>query len=131
MSTKPAKKKPRLTSSYHDSVPSFNHDYHDIHAREERLHKTGIGTMATTAAIRVGHKSDDHWNSSSSWIALDDTELALDPNGEWYDEAVDQHVMQEGRPSNLGLPGKLQKRRSQVSVSSKIFFSNQSSYLFS
>jgi hypothetical protein len=113
-------------------VPSFNHDYHNICAREEHLHKTGVGTAATTVTIRaMGHKSDDHWNSSSSWIALDDMELALDPNGEWYDKAVNQHIMEEGRPSNLELHGKPQKRRSQVSVSSKISCSNQSSYLFS
>ena len=121
-----ARKKPRPSAehAYHDFVPLASHDYHDVHVHEERLIKTGVSAITTPASACVLHKSDNHWNSSSSWVVLDDPEFALDPHdGEWYDEAVDQPVMQDNCPTVFELiTKKKRKERSKVSVCSMGLF---------
>jgi len=60
--------------------------------------------------------------AATSWEPLDDPELALDPDGQWYDQAVFGDVMQ---PSDdipwVALPKK--QKKSKVSVSILISFS--------
>ena len=64
--------------------------------------------------------SDRTWTTATSWEPLDDPELALDPNGEWYDEVVSGEVMEAGDNVPLfSLPSK--QKRSKVSVSNLIW----------
>ena len=75
-------------------------------------------TVWTAPAERSPHHaSDPTWTSATSWgEPLDDPELALDPNGDWYDEAVGGEVMQtDGDIPTVALLKK--QKRSKVSVS--------------
>ena len=70
------------------------------------------------------HASDHTLTTANSWEPLDDPELALDPNGEWYDKVVSGEVMEAGDDVPLvSLPSK--QKRSKVSVSNLIWL-----YLF-
>ena len=61
------------------------------------------------------HGSDPTWTAAMSWEPLDDPELALDPDGEWYDEAVFGDVMQPNdNIPRVALPKK--QKKSKVSV---------------
>lgn len=55
------------------------------------------------------------WANLQQWEPIDSSTYALDPgNGEWYDEALDQEVMDAPRPS--GIQARKKYRRSKVSV---------------
>jgi hypothetical protein len=120
MSTR-ARKKAKFdqAAGYHDSVPSATIDYNNVHLREERTRKVGISTVTAPQASRVVHMSDEDWKSTKSWVVLDDPNFALDPDGDWYDEAVEGPVMQQDHPS-AKIGGQVKKRiRSKVSVGLK------------
>ena len=62
------------------------------------------------------HASDPTWTAATSWEPLDDPELALDPNSDWYDEVVGGEVMEMNE--NIPTVALLKKqKRSKVSVS--------------
>lgn len=116
-STRPTKKlRFSQASSYHDFVPSVHKDYHDVHMREGRLLNVG-GAAIPAPVLRVVQRSDDVWKSTESWTPVDDPEFALDPDGAWYDETVEQPVMQEGRPGIDGSSQRSKKLKSKVSIS--------------
>jgi hypothetical protein len=101
--------------SYHETIPFLN-DFHAVHAREGRLNY-----CARTAPPdrSLQHASDKAWMTATSWEGPpDDPELALDPNGDWYDQMVDGEVMEltDANPF-VALP---KKKRSKVSVSNSI-----------
>ena len=107
---------------YHDQIPFLN-DIHVVHAREGRLWHVAWDTVYTAPPERSPHHaSDPTWMAATSWEPLDDPELALDPDGQWYDQAVFGDVMQ---PSDdipwVALPKK--QKKSKVSVSILISFS--------
>ena len=121
-----ARKKPHLSAehTYHDFVPLASHNYHDVHICKECLIKSSVSAVTTVASAHVLHKSNNHWNSSTSWVVLDNPEFALDPHdGEWYDEAIDQPVMQDDHPTVFKLiTQKKRKERSKVLVCSMGLF---------
>ncbi len=110
-------------SSY-DFVPLANDDYRDVHSRESSLRRLGT-TVLTLQAPRVSQKSSEEWRTTTSWAPLDDPGFGLDPDGDWYDEALDAHVMQDDPPPAIGLAESKKKVRSKVSVSRLSFSSLQ------
>jgi hypothetical protein len=107
-SSRPSKRqRPDDGGSYHETIP-FLDDFHAIHAREGRM-----------AERSLQHASDKAWMTATSWGGPpDDPELALDPNGDWYDEMVDAEVMEQTDVNPVvALP---KKKRSKVSVSNSI-----------
>lgn len=112
----PQKVKFDQAAGYHDPVPSATIDYNNVHLREERIRKVGTSFVTAPLASRVVHMSDEDWRSTKSWVVLDDPSFALDPDGDWYDEAVEGPVMQQDHPS-AKIDGQGKKRiRSKVSV---------------
>jgi len=117
-SSRPSKRqRPDDGGAYHDTIP-FLDDIHVVHAREGRLRRVARDTVWTAPAERSPqHTSDPTWTSATSWgEPLDDPELALDPNGDWYDEVVGGEVMQP----NENIPTiamRKKRKRSKVSIS--------------
>ena len=111
-------KRQRVGGAYHDPVP-FLDDFSLVHAREGKLIRIGNELLTAPAERSPQHEADNHtWNSASSWLPVDDPQFALDPDGEWYDEAVYGGVMEDNSPSD-GLPTATQPKRrprSKVSV---------------
>jgi len=105
----------------------FLDDFSIIHAREGKLIRAGNELLTAPAERSPQHEADDHtWNSASSWLPADDPDLALDPDGEWYDEVVDGGVMEDSFPldesASINQPKK--RVRSKVSVSLRSFGPN-------
>ena len=124
-SSRPSKRRrPDDGGAYHDAIP-FLEDFHVVHAREGRLRHVARDRVWTAPTERSPQHASDHtWTTATSWEPLDDPELALDPNGEWYDEVVSGEVMEAGDDVPLvSLPSK--QKRSKVSVSNLIWL-----YLF-
>lgn len=123
-SSRPSKRqRPDDGGSYHDAIPFFD-DLYVVHAREGRLRTVARDTVWTAPAERSPHHtSDPTWTSATSWgEPLDDPELALDPNSDWYDEAVGGEVMQTN--GDIPTVASLKKqKRSKVSVSNGFFWS--------
>ncbi|PPQ97677.1 LOW QUALITY PROTEIN: hypothetical protein CVT26_001860, partial [Gymnopilus dilepis] len=58
----------------------------------------------------------DHWESVSDWALVDNPDFALEPNGDSYNAAVDQDVMDAGPPRAEGsVKPKKKRKRSRVS----------------
>lgn len=102
--------------TYHGLVPFASDNFHDVYAREGRLLRVGPN-LATAPAERVAQKSDNQWNSATSWIPLDDPNFALDPDGTWYDEVVEADVMRNLECTGVDPSLKTTKSKSKVSVS--------------
>ena len=90
-----------------------------IHAREGKLICVRNDLLTAPAKCSPQHKADHQtWNSAASWLPVDNPQFALDPNGEWYDEAVYGVVMEDNPPSD-GPPTATQPKKqlqSKVSV---------------
>ncbi len=80
-------------------------------------------TVLTAPPERSPHHGlDSTWITATSWEPLDDPELALDPDGEWYDEVVSGDVMQPNdNIPQVPLPKK--QKKSEVSVCTLITIS--------
>lgn len=117
-STKPSKR-PRLApgTAYHDPVISTG-DFTIIQSREGRLRKIGNDTL-TAALPRTTEHAAGAWEEVEEWVTPDDPEFALDPNGAWYEEALEADVMTE---TSLPVPKKKKYKRSRVSVSPHLFW---------
>ncbi|KAJ3500320.1 hypothetical protein NLJ89_g9853 [Agrocybe chaxingu] len=100
--------------SYHTYIPFSLDDYSDVHAREGRLIRVGPKTT-TALPARTVQKSDAQWRSVTTWAPLDDPEFALDPDGDWYDEAVEASVMEDKVTPTIDLSKPRKKVRSKVS----------------
>jgi len=99
----------REGGSNRDFVPLPDDYYSDVVAREGHLRsRVGVATRVTT-------QKSSKWMTATSWAPSDDPEYALDPDGAWYDEAVDGHVMEDVRPITLEV-AKKKKKRSRISV---------------
>jgi len=77
----------------HDFVPFASDDLRNVCAHEGRL--TRLGANLAVPAERLTQKSEEQWQTATSWITLDDPEFALDPDDAWCDEAVEGDVMVE------------------------------------
>lgn len=108
---RPSKRKRAYGTSYHDAVP-LDDDYNQIQAREGRLRRVGSG-FRTAPEQRSSLVANLTWDTMSSWTPPDDTEYALDLNGDLFDELLEANVMESTSP----LPQPKKKKRSKVSVS--------------
>ena len=71
-----------------------------IHAREGKLIHVGNDLLTAPAKCSPQHEADHQmWNSAASWLPVDDLQFVLDPDGEWYNEAVYGVVMEDNSPS--------------------------------
>lgn len=96
--------------AYHDRAYDYN-DFNVVHHREEGIVASGSGRTRHFETPRSPQKSNTAWAPRSTWMALDDEDFGLDPEGEWLDEG---NGMEELRPqAKAGQP----KKRSRVSVS--------------
>jgi hypothetical protein len=98
--------------SYRHTISFGTDDFLDVHAREDRLIKLGLGFKAPP--LRVSHKSDEQWRAATSWAPLDDPNFGLDSNDACYDEVVDAVG-----PAEAVVEQK--KKRSKVAVSLSAF----------
>ncbi|PPQ76859.1 hypothetical protein CVT26_001497 [Gymnopilus dilepis] len=116
MSTGRPKKRQRLqNTSYRDAVP-LDDDFDHIYTRDGRLRQ--VGDFKRTAPLpRTTLVVDSTWNAISSWTPQDDTNYALDPNADSYNDQLEADVMDETPPVEKQPTGK--KKRSEVSVSSQ------------
>ncbi|PPQ99597.1 hypothetical protein CVT26_009183 [Gymnopilus dilepis] len=108
-------------------------DYSAIHYREGRLINYGT-SIGVAPPARTLHASARTWESVLAWGPEDDQNFALDPDGQWYDEAVEKDVMDEGTQQAKDLPEskkKKKRKRSRVSKRPHIVWKelHRSSYL--
>lgn len=103
-------KRPRTSTHdvFHDPVPVFQ-DYNMIVSMEGRVVRRG-NTVLATSSIQT-QPALGVWENVEAWEPVDDNEYALDPDGEWYDEALEADVML------LPVP-KVKNKRSKRSVRS-------------
>lgn len=104
----------------HDPIP-FADDFTTVHAREARIVRVGRDSLSVPTARLPQREADETWNSAPSWLPTDDSQYALDPDGEWYDEVLDSDIMEDlnAHPEDTPATAKGKKRvRSGVSVRS-------------
>ncbi|RDB26172.1 hypothetical protein Hypma_006936 [Hypsizygus marmoreus] len=97
--------------AYHDRV-SLTNDIEDIHAREGRTVRVN-NSRSTRDTHRSPQRGRTTWTLGDAWEPEDSGELALDPNGDWYDEEVEAPVMGEHRNAEVEPQ---RKQRSKVAV---------------
>lgn len=101
------------TSSYRDIVPSLD-PYTTIHSSE---------AFRTLPPETFAQQSDSAWMGTSSWQVLDDPNFALDPDSNWYDEAVEGDVMDEtSKNTEVPIAAATRKAKSKRSVSPNVIF---------
>jgi hypothetical protein len=105
-------KRARVGEVFHDIVP-LPEDYSIVHARDGRLKRVGNSVRTAPTNRTAHHESNNTWSTTESWTPFDDPEFALDPNGDSYNEVLNQEVMEE---PTKGLPAPKQRTRSAVSV---------------
>ena len=108
MDERPSKRaRTKAQTTYRDAIPLSN-EYDIVYAREETT------SLRSEPAPHVPQTDTDSWATTISWSPPDDPSFALDPDGGWYDEAVESNVMDDV-PSKVST--KTGKTRSTVSVS--------------
>lgn len=110
-------KRARLNPGSHRDLLPLPHDAHSnpVQSVEPKLTRKG-GIIRHGQAVRTAIEAPSStWANLRQWGPVDDCSYALDPgDGEWYDEALEQDVMDVPRPPTV-LPQK-KYRRSRVSV---------------
>jgi len=87
-----ANKRKHPPQARHDRVDLPSDSAHVVHAREERLQPSTGRRHQTTCVVQQGSAPAVAGNS---WLPVEDTEIGLDPDDSWYDEAVDREYKQE------------------------------------
>lgn len=114
-------KRPSGNPSYCDSVPNSN-DYARVVAREERLVRVNNNLVPGVPATAEDYQQDtpSTWAETTSWAPKDNTDYALDPDGDLYDYAVEANPMEDLPPPAVSqLKEKEKKQKSERSVSHK------------
>lgn len=94
--------------TYHDRIP-IEDDYETVQA--QTASRTAFNH---TAAVDLGNFSvPSPWTVGSSWAPEERDDFCLDPNNEWYDEAVEADI---GDVMEEIVTPKAKKKRSQASV---------------
>lgn len=99
-------------------LPDDNHSL-PIQSIEAKLTRVA-GTLRQGPLVRtpIDTPSSSTWANLQQWEPIDSSTYALDPgNSEWYDEALEQDVMDAPRPSAVATRKKY--KRSRVSVCPK------------
>lgn len=97
-----------VDGSYHDRVVE-EQDYEVVNARESRL----SSRRRNIETPRSPQKGRTAWVVGDMWVPEDDSELGLDPGGNWCDEEFEKDVMDSPRPLEKPV---LPKKRTKVSV---------------
>jgi hypothetical protein len=108
-------KRARVGGAYHDSIPFVN-DFSLVHAREGRLLRVSNDVRTAPAERSPQHEAADAWNDALTWLPMDDPDYALDPDGDWYDEALGGDVMSQNEATPVTIAQKKKRVRSTVSV---------------
>ena len=110
--------------AYHDRVP-MEEDFESVQAR------TATRTAFNHTAADAGSYSvPSPWTIGSVWGPEESSNFSLDPNDEWYDEALDADIGDVMERIFIKIPCmKARRKRSQASVSRWIIF-KQSLFLF-
>lgn len=98
--------------SYHDRIP-LEDDYEVVQARTASLTSRN-GTINTPVSSLPAQ-----WTIGSDWAPEESYEFSLDPDDEWFDEALDANV--EDIMEEITIP-KAKNKRSEASVSSGIIY---------
>jgi len=122
-------KRARFGGAFYDPIPFVN-DFSVVHAQDTRLVRVGNEFLNVPVEREPQHAADRTWSEASTWLSPDDPQFALDPNGDWYDEAVECDIMAQdesaGFVESSNSSAKKKKRvRSKASVSlarSKMIF---------
>jgi len=123
MAQRRSSKRARVGGVIRDSIP-FLDDYSTVHAREGRLLRVG-NEFLTAPAERVPQRESDHtWSNAASWLPIDDPQYALDPDGDWYDEAVGGDVIAQDSVGGQDFPTAAKKKRVRSKVSVSLGHSN-------
>ncbi|KAG6848447.1 hypothetical protein H0H93_016880 [Arthromyces matolae] len=102
-------------TSQHDRI-IFDNDFEVIHARESYRIRVGNSSRVVENQ-RSPQRGRTSWVQGSQWEPEDNPELALDPDGDWYDEEVEGSVLQE--PSPRQDSGKPRKKKTRTKVSKR------------
>lgn len=116
MSNPPLKRARLNPGSHRDLLPLPDNDRAPpIQSIEPRLKRFGGAILQRPTVRTVIGAPTSAWATLQQWEPKDNSTYALDPeDGEWYDEALGQEVMDEPRPPMV--KSKKQYRRSRVSV---------------
>lgn len=104
------------TATYHDRV-DLTDDFEVVHARETVLRQH---TRLPVDTPRSPQKGRTTWTHGNSWVPEDSFEFALDPDGDWYDEQVEQPIL-ETTSIPAEPPSKIKKRKKKSKVSVRKF----------
>lgn len=97
----------RIGGTYRDRIP-LEEDFEVVQAR------TASRTTFSRTAVDLGSFSvPSPWTVGSSWAPEENDDFSLDPDGEWYDEALEADV---GDVMESIVFFKAKKKRSQASV---------------
>ena len=126
--SRPAKGQ-RVGGAHRDPIP-YADNFSAVHAREARVVHVGNQSLSVPTERLILQEPDEAWNSAVSWLPVDDHQYALDPDGEWYDEALEGGVMEGFGDHADGAAAKGKKRvRSGVSVmSSPSFYGSRADF---
>lgn len=99
-------------SAYRDRIP-LEEDFEVVQART-----TSRVPFNHVAADRRSFSVPSPWTAGSSWAPEENTEFSLDPNGDWYDEALEADIPGVMQVIQIpGIPtGRKRRKRSQASV---------------
>lgn len=127
MSGQPIKRARLNPGSRRDVLPlPDDNDKQPIQSIEAKLTRVGGSTVRVrqTPIVRTPLEAQSSvWANLQQWAPVDNSTYALDPeNGEWYDEALSEEVMDAHRPS-VSVEKKKYKR-SKVSVGAIRFVSH-------
>ncbi len=94
---------------YHDLIP-LEDDFEVVEARTISCSgPNGLAVETEQASYAAS------WNFGSSWAPEDNLDFALDPDGEWYDEALEADIA-DTMVDTLTSKGKKRIKRNQISV---------------
>jgi len=107
-------KRPRTDHTYYDSVP-LPQDFDFVYSSEADVRRPGHVNRTERSSQPTAVNS---WNSAATWVTPDDPEFALDPDSQWYDEAVEADLGEQRERPAATSTKKKRKVNSYVSVSS-------------
>lgn len=99
-------------STFSNTIP-LDDDFNVIHTSEGAIRNVG-GVSGSSRKAQSSQHVEGTWEHLSVWEFPDDENLALDPDGTLFDQAVDADVMEE--PVQVPPVVKKKKKRSMLSV---------------
>ncbi|KAG6822028.1 hypothetical protein H0H92_015595, partial [Tricholoma furcatifolium] len=88
------KRTTNASKAYHHDRVALPDDFEVIHSRQAATIRVSNSSRVVETP-RSPQRGRTTWNLGSNWAPDDDTELALDPDGELYDLAMESQVLEE------------------------------------